>query len=101
MNGQCVDYVNVHDGSSVSASTLNADRLCAEDAEGNFTSTGNTMTVYFETDSTGARHGFDFIFVAITTGKSVWGVCLFVVLYFVCVFLFYGGVCFVFVCLFL
>ena len=69
VNGQCVDFVNVHDGASTADVTLNASPLCHGDAEGNITSTSNKMTIYFETDATGARHGFDFIFVAITTGR--------------------------------
>ncbi|XP_045191463.2 low-density lipoprotein receptor-related protein 3-like [Mercenaria mercenaria] len=63
----CVDFVNVHDGSSTSDATLNSSPLCGSLSKSNYTSTSNTMTVYFETDATGNRHGFDFIFVAVTT----------------------------------
>lgn len=67
----CVDYVNIHDGSSTGSASLNSAPLCREAAADNYTSTGNQLTVYFKTDSTGARHGFDFIIVAITTGNFI------------------------------
>ncbi|KAL4235371.1 Suppressor of tumorigenicity 14 protein [Mactra antiquata] len=63
----CVDFVNFHDGPSTGSSTLNPAPLCDKNAVANYTSTGNQLTIYFETDSTGARHGFDFIIVAITS----------------------------------
>jgi len=68
VNGVCVDYVNLHDGSSTSAVTLNASPLCGTVYRSVYTSTSNFLTVYFQSDSTGARQGFDYIFVAITTG---------------------------------
>ncbi|WAR13361.1 LRP3-like protein [Mya arenaria] len=68
VSGACVDYVNIHDGDSTAASTINTSPLCGVVYKTTYTSTDNAMTVYFETDSTGARHGFDFIFVAVTTG---------------------------------
>ena len=69
--GSCVDYVNIHDGADTSATTLNTSPLCGTAAASNYTSTGNEMTVYFKSDSTGQSLGFDFIFVAITTGEAL------------------------------
>ena len=63
-----MDFVDIHDGDSVAATTLNPTALCAENADGNYTSTNNAITIYFETDGTGQRSGFDFLFVAFSTG---------------------------------
>lgn len=63
----CVDFVNIHDGGSTSDSTLNASPLCGELSPANYTSSGNKLTVWFQTDARGSKHGFDFIFVAVTT----------------------------------
>lgn len=69
----CVDFINVHDGSSISAPTINAAPVCHTDALKNYTTSGNSMTVWFQTDSTGARLGFDVHFVAITTAPCSGG----------------------------
>ena len=68
-----MDFVNIHDGDSLTASTLNPTALCAENAESTYNSTDNAITIYFETDGTGQRSGFDFLFVVFSTGllKSI------------------------------
>lgn len=68
VNGACVDFVDVHDGSALSDTKLNPTALCGEAADGNYTSSRESLTVYFETDGTGQRRGFDFVFVAFTNG---------------------------------
>lgn len=68
VNGACVDFVNIHDGSALSDTKLNLAALCGETAADNYTASGESMTVYFETDGTGQRMGFDFLFTAFATG---------------------------------
>lgn len=68
INGACVDFVNILDGDSLAASPLNPTALCGENAERSYTTTRNTITIYFETDDNGQRSGFDFLFVAFSTG---------------------------------
>ncbi|XP_060607863.1 neuropilin and tolloid-like protein 2 [Ruditapes philippinarum] len=66
VKGACVDLVNIHDGPTTTDTTLNSSPLCGELPVSNYTSSSNSMTIWFQTDSTGNRHGFDFIFVAVT-----------------------------------
>ncbi|KAH3776388.1 hypothetical protein DPMN_177811 [Dreissena polymorpha] len=68
VSGACVDFVNIYDGISTASSTINTSPLCGVIYRTTYLSTSNAMTVYFETDKTGARHGFDYVFVAVTTG---------------------------------
>ena len=68
VNGACVDFVDVHDGGALSDTKLNPTALCGEAADGNYTSSAESLTVYFKTDGTGQRRGFDFVFVAFTNG---------------------------------
>ena len=68
-NNACVDFVDIHDGSNLSSTKLNPTALCGDSADSNYTSTNNAITVYFQTDGTGQRTGFDFLFVVFSTGK--------------------------------
>ena len=68
MNGACVDFVNIHDGESTTSTTLNPNPLCGDNAESSYNTTSNKITIYFETDATGQRLGFDFLFVVFSTG---------------------------------
>ena len=64
VNGACVDYLTVHDGSSTSAATL-LDTFCdTVDETFNLTTTGNHVTFYFTSDENARLRGFEAVYVA-------------------------------------
>ena len=75
LSGSCVDYLNVHDGSSTSATTINEDPLCGTystvDGISNMTSSSNAVTLYFASDNTAVYRGFEIIYVAFSHGTVI------------------------------
>ncbi|XP_033754595.1 low-density lipoprotein receptor-related protein 12-like [Pecten maximus] len=68
-SGTCLDYVNVYDGSSVSAQVLNTEPLCGAALPSNLVSTGSQVTIEFVTDSSAVLMGFGIIFTEIYNGS--------------------------------
>ena len=70
MGGACVDYMNIHDGSVVTAPTLNSEPLCGQQKSlGNFTTTGNHVTFRFVTDGDAVWRGFDLTYTVFQYGE--------------------------------
>ncbi|XP_060080457.1 neuropilin and tolloid-like protein 2 [Ylistrum balloti] len=68
-SGTCLDYVNVYDGNSVSATVLNSEPLCGSTIPSNLVSTGSQMTIEFVTDSSAVLMGFAIILSEVYNGS--------------------------------
>ncbi|XP_064599401.1 neuropilin and tolloid-like protein 1 isoform X2 [Liolophura sinensis] len=62
-NGNCLDFVNFHDGVDTSAPVLNSEPLCSNSPPDNVTSSGHVLTLHFVTDSRAVYRGFELLFV--------------------------------------
>ncbi|ELT93248.1 hypothetical protein CAPTEDRAFT_228310 [Capitella teleta] len=63
--GVCTDIFNVHDGSSTSEVVINTEPLCGTQPElKNMTSSGNSVTFHFVSDSNGVFRGFEIVYSA-------------------------------------
>ncbi|XP_005094706.1 neuropilin and tolloid-like protein 1 [Aplysia californica] len=69
LTGSCTDYLDVHDGTSTSATKLNSSPVCGSGTSipSNFTSSGDSMTLHLLSDSSGVYTGFNMVFVAATS----------------------------------
>ena len=75
-SGVCVDYLNIHDGDDLGASTLNTGPLCGEHKTlGNFTTSAGSVVLHFVTDQTAVYRGFDVLYHAFSSGETspYWG----------------------------
>ena len=67
VDGACVDYLSVHDGSSTSDATI-LDTLCdTMDETFNLTSSGRHVTFHFVSDENARLRGFEAVYVASPT----------------------------------
>lgn len=62
-NGNCLDFVNFHDGVDTSAPVLNSEPLCSNSPPDNVTSSSHVLTLHFVTDSSAVYRGFELLFV--------------------------------------
>ncbi|XP_060070142.1 membrane frizzled-related protein-like [Ylistrum balloti] len=70
------DYLQIHDGNSTSAPTISGlpQKMCGEEKpEGDYVTSGHSMTVMFRSDSWYNDYGFDFLFTIFHTGTCVEG----------------------------
>ena len=62
VGGKCVDYVNIHDGPTSAAVTLNSEPLCGEHQLGQYETSGPAVTIHLVTDATATYRGFDIVY---------------------------------------